>query len=189
MNHAPDVPKDRFYAMTMLDENRARALLAQKAGVPVADICDMAIWGNHSTTQYPDFYHAKIAGKPATEVITDLNWLQNDFIPQVQKRGAAVLKARGASSAASAANGVIDGVYNLTHDTRPNDCFSMAKASQGEYGVDGGLIFSFPCRTENGQLKVIGDISHNAFGQEKMQATLDELRAERDAVKDLGLID
>lgn len=189
MNHAPDVPKDRFYAMTMLDENRARALLAQKAGVPVSHVRDMAIWGNHSTTQYPDFYHTRIAGKPATEVITDLNWLQNDFISQVQKRGAAVIKARGASSAASAANGVIDSVYNLVHDTRPNDWFSMAKTSIGEYGVDEGLIFSYPCRTEKGQLKVIGDVSHNAFGQEKMRVTLDELRAERDAVKDLGLID
>lgn len=188
MHSAPDMPHDRFYAMTSLDENRARTQLAKKADVPVTAISEMTIWGNHSSTQYPDFYHAKINGKPATEVITDLNWLQNDFISIVQKRGAEVIKARGSSSAASAANAVVDGVYNLTHDTLAGESYSMCRASQGEYGIDEGLIFSFPCRTENAQLKVITDIKHNDFSQQKLQQTLTELRSERDAVRELGLI-
>ncbi|MFU8797252.1 MAG: malate dehydrogenase [Gammaproteobacteria bacterium] len=188
MHNAKDLPRDRFYAMTMLDENRARTQLAQKAGVAVKDISHVGIWGNHSATQYPDFYHARIQNKPVTDVITDINWLQNDFISTVQKRGAAVIKARGASSAASAANAVIDSVYNLTHDTPADEWFSVAKASEGEYGVDKDLIFSFPCRTENGKLQVIDNLSHNEFSQQKIQATLDELRGERDAVKELGLI-
>jgi malate dehydrogenase len=188
MHNAKDLPHDRFYAMTMLDENRARSQLAQKAGVTIKDISRIAIWGNHSATQYPDFYHARINGKPATDIITDINWLQNDFISTVQKRGAAVIKARGASSAASAANAAIDTVYNLVHDTPADEWFSVAKASQGEYNVDPGLIFSFPCRTENGQLRVIEQLSHQEFAQQKIQVTLDELRAERDAVKELGLI-
>lgn len=189
MNNAKDVPNDRFYAMTMLDENRARTQLAKKAGVAVTEVADLAIWGNHSSTQYPDFYHAKIGGKPVTDVITDINWLQNDFIQTVQQRGAAVIKARGASSAASAANAAIDSVYNLVHDTKAGDCFSVAKCSQGEYGVDEGLIFSFPSRTEGGKLKVVEGIKQNEFGEQKFQATLQELREERDAVKELGLID
>jgi len=188
MNNAPDVPRDRFYAMTMLDENRARMQLAIKAGVPIAAVTHMTIWGNHSATQYPDFYNAKINGQPATEVIKDDKWLQHDFIETVQKRGAAVIKARGASSAASAANGVVDGVYHIVHDTLANNSFSTALCSQGEYGVDAGLIFSYPCHVENGKLKVITGIEHNAFAKEKFKITLDELRAERDAVKALGLI-
>ena len=188
MHNAKDVPHDRFSAMTMLDENRARTQLAQKAGVTVNDIKHIAIWGNHSATQYPDFYNAKINGKPLTDVITDMNWLQNDFISTVQKRGAAVIKARGASSAASAANAAIDSVYNLTHDTPGDEWFSVAKVSHGEYGIDDGLIFSFPTRTENGKVHVIEGVIHNEFSQHKIQATLDELRGERDAVKELGLI-
>jgi malate dehydrogenase len=188
MHNAKDVPHDRFYAMTMLDENRARTQLAQKAGVSVNDIKHIAIWGNHSATQYPDFYNAKINGKPLTDVITDMNWLQNDFISTVQKRGAAVIKARGASSAASAANAAIDSVYNLTHDTPGDEWFSVAKVSHGEYGIDEGLIFSFPTRTDNGKVHVIEGVTHNEFSQQKIQATLDELRGERDAVKELGLI-
>jgi len=188
MHHAPDVPRDRFYAMTMLDENRARSQLAIKAGVPVHQVTNMAIWGNHSTTQYPDFYNAKINGKPVLEIIHDENWLQNEFIPLVQKRGAQVIKARGASSAASAANAAVDGVYRLVHNTEPGNWFSVAKYSHGEYGIDEDLIFSFPCRMENGELKVVTGLTHNAFGQAKIQATLTELRAERDAVKQLGLI-
>lgn len=188
MNNAPDLPRDRFYAMTMLDELRARTQLAIKAGVDVTAVTEMTIWGNHSSTQYPDFYHAKINGKSAAEVV-DLNWLQNDFIPIVQSRGAAVIKARGASSAASAANAALMSVYHLTHDTRAGESFSVARCSQGEYGVDEGLIFSMPCRTEGGKLKVITDIRQNEFGQKKFQLTLDELRKERDAVKELGLIE
>lgn len=188
MNNAPDVPRDRFYAMTMLDELRARTQLAIKAGVDVTAVTQMAIWGNHSSTQYPDFYHAKINNKPATEVITDTAWLQNDFIPMIQKRGAAVIKARGASSAASAANAALMSVYHLTHDTAQGETFSVARCSQGEYDIDEGLIFSFPCRTEGGKLKIITGLTQNEFGQEKIQVTLDELRKERDAVKELGLI-
>lgn len=188
MNHAPDVPRDRFYAMTMLDENRARSQLAIKAGVDVSDITEMAIWGNHSSTQYPDFYHAKIKGIWVPEVIKDETWLQKDFIETVQKRGAKVIEARGASSAASAANAAIDGVHSIIHNTPANDCYSTALCSTGEYGVDEGLIFSFPCRTEHGKLKVIEGIEQNPFGQQKIQITLDELRSERDAVKALNLI-
>lgn len=188
MNNAPDVPHDRFFAMTALDELRARTQLAKKAGVDVTAITEMTIWGNHSATQYPDFSHAKINGKPATDVITDLSWLQNDFISIVQKRGAEVIKVRGASSAASAANAAISTVYHLVHDTVPGESFSVARCSQGEYGVEAGLIFSVPCRTEGGKLKVITGLKQDTFGQGKFNLTLDELRAERDAVKEMGLI-
>src|SRR3990167_651081 len=188
MNNAPDVPRDRFYAMTMLDELRSRSQLAIKAHVDVDKVSQMIIWGNHSSTQYPDFYHAKIDGKPATDVITDINWLKNDFIPIIQKRGAAVIKARGASSAASAANAALMTVYHLVHDTVQGETFSVARCSQGEYDIDEGLIFSVPCRTEGGQLKVVTGFKQNEFGREKIQITLDELRQERDAVMQLGLI-
>lgn len=189
MNSAKDVPNDRFFAMTMLDENRAKAQLAIKAGVPVADLSHMVVWGNHSSTQYPDFYHAKINGKFVPDVISDEKWLNEAFIPVIQKRGAAIIEARGASSAASAANAAIESVRALTFDTPGDDFYSMCRCSHGEYGVDEGLIFSFPSRTENGKSTIVTGIEHNAFGQEKMTATLDELRAERDAVKAMGLID
>lgn len=188
MHHAPDVSRDRFYAMTMLDELRARSQIAIKANVNVGAVKQMTIWGNHSSTQYPDFYHAYINGKPVPEVITDLNWLQNDFISRVQKRGAEVIKARGASSAASAANAALMSVYHLNHETEQGETFSIARASQGEYDIDEGLIFSFPCRTEGGKLKVIAGIEHNDFGKAKIKLTLDELRAEKKAVEELGLI-
>jgi len=189
MNNAPDVPNNRFYAMTMLDELRARSQLAIKAKVDVTAVKQLAIWGNHSATQYPDFYHAKINDKPATDVITDLNWLQTDFITTVQQRGAAVIKQRGSSSAASAANAALMSVYHLVHDTAQGEWFSVARCSEGEYGIDEGLIFSFPCRTEGGKLKVITGLTQNEFGQKKIQQTLDELRKERDAVKELELIE
>ncbi|MEK6624496.1 MAG: malate dehydrogenase, partial [Bdellovibrionota bacterium] len=188
MNAAKDVPKNRFFAMTMLDENRAKTQLAQKAGVPVTDVGNMIIWGNHSATQYPDFYNAKINGRPATDTIKDQEWLKTTFIETVQKRGAAIIKARGLSSAASAANAVVDGIYNLTHDTPTGQTFSMCLASTGEYGVDSGLIFSMPCRVEKGELKVVTGIALNDFGKEKFQKTLDELRGEHKAVKELGLL-
>jgi len=189
MNHAPRVPRDRFYAMTMLDENRARGQLAIRANVPVRDVTNMAIWGNHSTTQYPDFYNAKINGKPVLDVIHDEAWLQNEFIPLIQKRGAQVIKARGASSAASAANAALDGVRKIVMDTPANDFFSVALCSNGEYGIDEGLMFSYPCQVKNGHLKIVTGLQHNKFGQEKLQQTLAELRAERDAIKQLGLIE
>ena len=188
MHNAPDVPRDRFYAMTMLDELRARSQLAIKAGKDVSDVSQMIVWGNHSATQYPDFYHARISDKPATDVITDINWLRNDFIPIIQKRGASVIAARGASSAASAANAALMTVYHLVHDTPQGETFSVARCSQGEYGVDEGLIFSVPCRTEGGKLKVVTGFEQNEFGEEKIKITLDELRQERDAVMQLGLI-
>lgn len=189
MNNAPDVPNNRFYAMTKLDELRARTQLAKKANVDVTAITQMTIWGNHSATQFPDFYHAKINGKPATDVITDLNWLQQDFVPMIQKRGAEVIKARGASSAASAANAALTGVNNLALDTVQGESFSVARCSEGEYGVEEGLVFSFPCRTEGGKLKVVTGLTHDEFAKEKIQITLDELRKERDAVRELELID
>jgi len=189
MHHAPDVPRDRFFAMTMLDELRARSQLAIKAGVDVEAITQMTIWGNHSSTQYPDFYHAKINNKPATEVITDLHWLQNDFISIVQKRGAEVIKARGASSAASAANAALTSVYHLCHETPRGETFSVARCSQGEYGIDEGLIFSFPCATSGNKLKVITGLTHHEFAQKKIELSLNELRQERDAVISLGLIE
>ncbi len=188
MNNAKGIPSDRFFAMTSLDENRAVTQLAQKAGVSVADVSNMTIWGNHSATQYPDFYNAKIGGKPVTEVISDHEWLKGDFIKTVQQRGAAIIKARGASSAASAANAVVDGVRRLTTDTPAGQSYSMCMASNGEYGVDKGLIFSFPIRIEGGKLKVVEGIQHNDFGKEKFKATLDELRSERDSVKSMNLI-
>jgi malate dehydrogenase len=188
MHNAPNVPHERFYAMTMLDENRAKAQLALKAGVDSMQVRNMAIWGNHSATQYPDFYHAQIKGQAADKVIGDEKWLQTDFVSIVQQRGAAIIKARGLSSAASAANAVIDSVYHLTHDTTSNDCYSVCVASNGDYGVDEGLIFSYPCRTENGELQVVQGIAHNEFAKLKLLATLNELRAERDAVQALKLI-
>ena len=187
-HHAPDVPAHRFFAMTALDELRARAQLAKKAGVDITAISTMTIWGNHSATQYPDFYHAKINGNPATQVVTDQAWLQNDFVTTVQQRGAEVIKARGASSAASAANAIISSVRCLNEETAVGESFSIVRCSEGEYGIDPGLMFSFPCRTEQGQLHVVQNLVHNTYGQQKLQATLEELRAERDAVKAMGLI-
>ncbi len=188
MNSASGVPSDRFFAMTTLDENRAKTQLAQKAGAEVMNVKNMTIWGNHSATQYPDFFNAKIDGKAVTDVISDTEWLKGDFIKTVQQRGAAIIKARGASSAASAANAVVDGIRNLVTDTPAGETYSMCLASNGEYGVDKGLIFSYPCRTEGGKVRVVEGIEHNEFGKQKFQATLEELRGERDAVKSLGLI-
>ncbi|HEY1653945.1 MAG TPA: malate dehydrogenase [Candidatus Tumulicola sp.] len=188
MENAPRIPKDRFFAMTTLDELRARTHLAKKAGVDVTEISQMVIWGNHSGTQYPDAAHAKIGGRPASEVVRDGSWLEDEFVTTVQNRGTQVIKTRGASSAASAANAAVVGVYNLTHDTPPDEYYSVARYSHGEYGIDPGLIFSFPSRTENGVSRIVEGIAHADFGTKKMQATLEELRKERDAVKELGLI-
>lgn len=188
MHNAPDVPQNRFYAMTRLDENRARSQLAIKAGVSIDQIKQMIIWGNHSSTQYPDFYNAKIGDKTTLERIQDESWLQEQFIPLVQQRGAAIIKARGASSAASAANAAIDSVMSLINDTSPDDSFSLCKVSEGEYNVDEGLIFSFPCIVKGGNLSVVTGIEHNTFAQEKLQLTLQELREEKEAVKSMGLI-
>jgi malate dehydrogenase len=188
MNNAPSVPNDRFFAMTTLDELRARAQLAKKAGKDTTEISQMVVWGNHSTTQFPDFAHAKIGGRNAQEAIDDRAWLEGEFLTSVQNRGTEVIKARGASSAASAANAAIVGVYNLTHDTPPGEHYSVGRCSHGEYGVDPGLIFSFPSRTENGVSRIVEGIEHDEFGQRKLAATLEELRKEREAVEELGLI-
>jgi malate dehydrogenase len=181
-----DIPADRWTAMTRLDHNRARTALAKKAGVAKEDVTCVTIWGNHSNTQYPDFTNAKIKGRPATEVITDRNWLENVFVPQCQNRGAAVIKARGSSSALSAANGAIDHVKSLLTPTPTNDWVSAGVVSKGEYGVPAGLVFSYPCRSDGkGNLKVVEGVKLDAYGQAKFQATLKELQEERDAVKDL----
>ena len=185
MNNAPGVPRDRWFAMTMLDENRAKSQLARKAGQAVKDVKHMAIWGNHSATQFPDYFHATIAGKPAPEAIQDDAWLQNEFIPIVQKRGAAVIAARGASSAASAANGIIDTLTAITRPTANGDCFSAAVCSDGAYGVDEGLIFGYPLKSDGTSVQVVQGIEHDDFAQQKIAATLEELRTERDTVKDL----
>lgn len=186
--HAPDVPKENFFAMTMLDHLRGVAQLAARANAAVTDVSNFAIWGNHSATQFPDFFNAKIKGRPAMDVINDEAWLKGDFVKTVQQRGAAIIKARGASSAASAANAIIQGVRHLVTDTPANDFFSMCKSSVGEYGVDEGLIFSYPCRVKNGRLEVVEGLPFNAYAQEKFAATLEELRQEKKAVKELGLV-
>jgi malate dehydrogenase len=187
-HHAPNVPKNRFYAMTMLDELRARSQLAKKAGVDITAVSEMTIWGNHSATQYPDFYHAKINGVSAAAVIANEQWLQETFVETVQQRGAAVIKARGASSAASAANAILQGVSHVINDTAPGESYSMAVHSDGQYGVDKGLIFSYPCRTTQGVLTVVNDVVLNDYSQAKLQQTLVELRSERDTVQALGLL-
>ncbi|MCA9080428.1 MAG: malate dehydrogenase [Planctomycetaceae bacterium] len=185
MNAAPDVPRDRWYAMTMLDQNRAKTQLAQKSGQPVSAVRNLAIWGNHSATQFPDFAHATIGGQPTTDVITDHTWLEGDFITTVQKRGAQVIEARGASSAASAANAALDTVKSIVRPTAAGDCFSAAVCSDGSYGIDEGLIFGFPLQMQGGTHQIVQGWEHSEFAQGKIQATLDELRSERDAVKDL----
>ena len=186
MNNAKDVPSDRWFAMTRLDENRAKSQLANKAGVEVSKVTNLAIWGNHSATQYPDFFNAKIDGKPATEVITDHAWLETDFIKTVQQRGAAIIKARGASSAASAANAVVDTVYSIVKPTAAGDWHSVALCSNGEYGVEKGIITSFPVRTHaDGRLEIVQGLSVGEFSRQKIEATVNELKEERELVRDL----
>jgi malate dehydrogenase len=181
-----DIPAERWTAMTRLDHNRAAAALAKKAGVANEAVTQMTIWGNHSSTQYPDFTNAKINGKSATDVITDRNWLENTFVPQCQNRGAAIIKARGLSSAFSAANGAIDHVKSLVRATSANDWVSMATVSKGEYGVPKGLVFGYPCRTDgSGGYSIVDGLKFDNFGQGRFAATLKELQEERDAVKDL----
>ena len=185
-HNGKDIPAERWTAMTRLDHNRARNALAKKAGVANEEVTQVTIWGNHSNTQYPDFTNARIKGKPATEVITDRNWLETAFVPQCQNRGAAVIKARGSSSALSAANGALDHVKSLLRPTPANDWVSAAVVSKGEYGVPAGLVFSYPCRSDGkGNLSVVQGLKLDSFGQERFQKTLQELQEEREAVKDL----
>ncbi len=185
MNNAPDVPRDRFFAMTRLDENRAKSQVAAKAGVDVTAVTNMAIWGNHSATQFPDFYNAKISGQPATQVITDEAWLKGEFIASVQQRGAAIIKARGASSAASAANAVVDSVRSIIEPTAPGDWHSVCLCSDGSYGVEKGLISSFPTRSNGGSLEIVQGLPINEFSRGKIDATVNELKEEKALVSEL----
>ena len=185
MNNAKSIPRDRWFAMTRLDENRAKAQLAQKAGVDVTEVTNMTIWGNHSATQYPDFYNAKINGKTADEVIGDEAWLKETFIPTVQQRGAAIIKARGSSSAASAANAIVDTVRSLTTDTEAGDWHSVAVCSDGSYGVEKDLICSFPIRTRGGKWEIVQDVPMNEFSRAKIDASVAELKEEKALVKEL----
>ena len=186
MNNAPDIPRERWFAMTALDENRAKSQLAWKAGVAVKDVTNMTIWGNHSATQYPDFTNALIKGMPASQVIKDEEWLKSDFIKTVQQRGAGIIKARGASSAASAANAALDTITRVITPTGKGDWVSAAIPSDGSYGVTQGLIFSYPLRSSgNGDYEVVQGIELDEFSQQKIQATREELEMEREAVKEM----
>jgi len=177
-----NIPAKNFFAMTMLDQNRAAAQLAQKAGVAVSSVGKVGIWGNHSATQYPDFYHAVINGRPATEVITDKAWLEGAFIATVQKRGAAIIKARGLSSAASAANAVVDTVRNIITPTPAGSFFSAAVASDGSYGIPKGIVFGFPLRSSGQDWEIVQGLNHNDFAKARIKLTLDELLSEKQAV-------
>ena len=185
MNNAKSIPSDRWFAMTRLDENRAKAQLAQKAGVDVTKVTNMTIWGNHSATQYPDFYNAKIDGQNADQVIGDETWLKETFIPTVQQRGAAIIKARGSSSAASAANAVVDTVRGLTTKTHEGDWHSVCICSDGSYGVEEGLISSFPVRSDGDSYQVVADVPLNAFSRAKIDASVAELTEEKSLVREL----
>ncbi|MFF9017739.1 malate dehydrogenase [Streptomyces sp. NPDC014870] len=185
---APDVPAERFTAMTRLDHNRALSQLAAKTGASVEDIKRLTIWGNHSATQYPDVFHAEIAGKNAAEVVNDEAWLADTFIPTVAKRGAAIIEARGASSAASAANAAIDHVHTWVNGTAEGDWTSMGIPSDGSYGVAEGLISSFPVTCKDGKYEIVQGLDINAFSRARIDASVQELAEERDAVRELGLI-
>ncbi len=185
MNNAPGVPRDRWFAMTRLDENRAKSQLAKKAGVAVSSVTNLAIWGNHSSTMYPDFANAKIGDKAVTDVIPDTAWLEGDFISTVQQRGAAIIKARGLSSAASAANAAIDTVRSLCTDTPAGDWNSVAVCSDGSYGIEKGLITSFPIRSAGQKWEIVQGVDLSDFSKGRIAGTIGELTEERDAVKDL----
>ena len=185
MNNAKEIPRNRWFAMTRLDENRARAQLAHKAGVETTRVTNMTIWGNHSSTQYPDFYNAKIDDRPANEVIDDEEWLKEEFISSVQQRGAAVIKARGLSSAGSAANAIIDTVRFLTNDTPGEDWHSVAVCSDGSYNIDKELISSFPVRVRSGKWEIVQKVPINEFSRDKIDKSVAELKEERALVSDL----
>lgn len=182
---APNIPAENFFAMTMLDQNRAYAQIAQKCNVDVTAINNIAIWGNHSATQFPDVYHGTVDGKPVAQVVNDHNWLESSFIETVQKRGAAIIKARGLSSAASAANAVVDTVKNLTNPTNSGDFFSVAVSSDGSYGIEKGLMFSYPVRSDGSSWEIVQNLDHSDFAKEKVKATYDELLEEKKAVQEL----
>ena len=185
MNNAPQIPRDRFFAMTRLDENRAKSQLAKKAGADITAVSNVGIWGNHSSTQYPDFQNAKISGKPATEAIRDEAWLKGEFISSVQQRGAAIIKARGASSSASAANAIVDSVRSIIEPTPVGDWHSVCVCSDGSYGIEKGLICSFPVRSDGKKLEIVQGLPVNEFSRAKIDATVNELKEERALVSEL----
>ncbi|GAA4515026.1 malate dehydrogenase [Actinoallomurus oryzae] len=187
-SHAPDVPAERFTAMTRLDHNRAIAQLSKRLGAAVADVKKMTIWGNHSATQYPDIFHAEVGGQNAAQAVNDADWLRDTFIPTVAKRGAAIIEARGASSAASAASAAIDHVHTWVHGTPEGDWTSMAVVSDGSYGVPEGLVSSFPVVCKDGKWEIVQGLEINQFSRERIDASVRELEEERDAVRKLGLV-
>ena len=188
MNNAPNIPNERFTAMTRLDHNRAMAQLAQKTGTTVNDVTKMTIWGNHSATQYPDLFHAEVNGQNAAALVNDQAWLEGEFIPTVQQRGAAIIEARGLSSAASAANAAIDHVRTWALGSAEGDWVSMAIPSDGSYGVPEGLISSFPVTTSGGEYSIVQGLDIDDFSRGRIDASVAELAEERDAVRELGLI-
>src|SRR5690349_1993553 len=188
MSNAPDIPQERFSALTRLDHNRAISQLAAKTGAPVTDIKKMTIWGNHSATQYPDIFHAEVAGKNAAETVNDQAWIESDFIPTVAKRGAAIIEARGSSSAASAASATIDAAHDWLFGTPEGDWASMAVVSDGSYDVPEGLIYSFPVTTQDGDWSIVQGLEIDEFSRTRMDASVAELADEKAAVTDLGLI-
>jgi len=188
MSNARDIPKERFNALTRLDHNRAITQIAQKAGVAVTSVTHMSIWGNHSATQYPDIFHTQIDGKNAAEVINDQAWVEGTFIPTVAKRGAAIIAARGSSSAASAANATVEHMHDWVLGSAANDWISMSVPSDGSYGVPEGLISSFPCVVKNGTYEIVQGLELNEFSRARIDASVAELIEERDAVTELGLI-
>ncbi|HEY1273743.1 MAG TPA: malate dehydrogenase [Thermoleophilaceae bacterium] len=189
MSNAAGVPRERFTAMTRLDHNRAKTQLARKAGATVADVTNLAVWGNHSTTMYADVFNAKVGGRPAWEAVgEDQSWLEDDFIPTVAKRGAAIIEARGASSAASAANAAVDHMHDWMLGTPDGDWVSMAVPSDGSYGVEEGIISSFPCTCSGGEYEVVQGLELSDFSRSRIDASVGELKEERDAVSGLGLV-
>ena len=187
-SNAPDIPRERFTSMMRLDHNRALAQLAAKAGVPVAEVTNMTVWGNHSPTQYPDIFHAQVKGQNAAEVVSDQAWLESDFIPTVQKRGAAVIEARGASSAASAANAAIEHVHDWVLGTPDGDWVSMGIPSDGSYDIEEGVIFGFPVTCSNGSYEIVQGLDVNDFSRARLEVTVNELGDERATIKQLGLV-
>ncbi len=185
MNNARSVPSDRWFAMTMLDQNRAVSQLALKSGSDTTAVTNLAVWGNHSSTMYPDFYNAKIGGRPATEVIPDEAWFKDSFLPTVQQRGSAIIKARGFSSAASAANAVVDTVRNLTTPTRASEFFSVAVCSDGSYGIEKGLIYSYPIRSDGSKWQIVQGVPLTEFSKSRIAATETELKEEKALVSEL----
>ncbi|MDH4225297.1 MAG: malate dehydrogenase [Deltaproteobacteria bacterium] len=185
LSHAQSIPPQRFAAMTRLDQNRAQAQLALKSGRPVREVSNMTIWGNHSATQYPDFTNAKIGGRPASEVIPDKTWLQGEFISIIQKRGAAIIEARGVSSAASAANAVINHVKSMINPTPSGDWFSAGVVSDGSYGVEKGLVSSFPLRSDGTNWQIVQGVPLDPFSRQKLDASVKELQEERDTIREL----